>query len=45
MSLIEHLELADWEEFSRKSFEYALDVLQGDRFQSVGSSVDDLGSC
>jgi hypothetical protein len=44
MSLVEHLEQDDWQEFLRSSFEYALDVLKNDRFRAVGSSVDDLRS-
>lgn len=44
MALIEHLEREGWEEFLRDMFRYALDVLENDRFGSVGSSVDDLRS-
>jgi hypothetical protein len=44
MALIEHLERDDWQGFLRTSFEYTLDVLQHDRFRTVGSAVDDLRS-
>ncbi len=44
MALIEHLEREGWEEFLRDMFRYTLDVLERDRFGSVGSSVDDLRS-
>ncbi|HIE01795.1 MAG TPA: hypothetical protein EYP59_16165 [Thiotrichaceae bacterium] len=44
MALIENLEHDGWQEFFGNSFRYALDVLKNDRFQRVGSSVDDLKS-
>ena len=44
MALIEHLECDGWEAFLRDMFRYTLDVLENDRFGSVGSSVDDLRS-
>jgi hypothetical protein len=44
LALVENLEQNNWEEFFRRSFEYTLDVMENDRFRSVGSSVDDLRS-
>lgn len=42
MSLIEHLEYDNWQDVLRGDFEYTLEVLEKDRFRSVGSAVDDL---
>ena len=44
MALIEHLERDNWREFLRDTFKYTLDVLNNDRFRSVGSAADDLRS-
>ena len=44
MSLTEHLDQDHWQEFLVNSFEYALHVLEVDRYRSVGSEVDDLRS-
>ena len=42
VSLIEHLERPDWQDFLRGTFDYALRVLKDDPFRMVGSAADDL---
>lgn len=44
MSLIEHLERPDWQDFLRGTFDYTLTVLKEDPFRVVGSAADDLRS-
>lgn len=44
MSLIEHLNQDNGEEFLRSTFEYVLYVLANDRYRYVGSGADDLRS-
>ena len=44
MSLIEHLERPDWQDFLRGTFDYTLTVLKDDPFRVVGSAADDLRS-
>lgn len=44
MSLIEHLNRENWEDFLRGTFEYSLELLKTDRFRYSGSAVDDMKS-
>jgi hypothetical protein len=45
MSLIEHLHQDGWEQFLRRTFEVALDILMSDnQFRPCSSSVDDIRS-
>jgi hypothetical protein len=44
MSLIEHLDREDWEEFLRNTFAYSLELLKTDPFRYAGSAVDDMKS-
>ncbi len=42
MSLIEHLDKENWQDFLRGTFEYSLELLKTDRFRYAGSAVDDM---
>jgi hypothetical protein len=42
MALIEYLEQDDWADVLRRSFEFAITLLQTDRFRLTSSAVDDV---
>ena len=42
MALIEYLEQDDWADVLRRSFEFAIILLQTDRFRLTSSAVDDV---